>query len=125
MSALDSYGATGQLGLIPAAHFRFLARCLPFFETEGHFIVHANYRPDVPLNQQDDHTLCWLSLQDFTPGPHGSGKVAVLGHSPQNEVLDLKHLICLDTNCCDGGWLTALDVVHQQKWQVDESGHSR
>ena len=43
------------------------------------------------------------------PGPHVSGKIAVVGHTPQPEILNLGHLICLDTGCaiwraahCDG-----------------------
>jgi serine/threonine protein phosphatase 1 len=125
ITALDSYGSTGRLDLIPAAHFRFLERCLSHFETETHFFVHANYRPDLPLDKQDDHTLRWLSLRDFVPGPHCSGKVAVLGHTPQPDVLDIGHLICLDTGCCNGGWLTALEVGSKQVWQVDERGRKK
>lgn len=124
-AALDSYSSVGSLDHIPAAHFRFLERCVSFFETDTHFFVHANYKPDLPLDMQDDHTLRWLSLRDFVPGPHCSGRIAVLGHTPQPEVLDLGHLIAIDTNCCDGGWLTALDVVSGQIWQVDERGSLR
>jgi serine/threonine protein phosphatase 1 len=125
ITALDSYGSSGRIELIPLAHFRFLERCQPYYQTETHFFVHANYRPDLPLDKQDDHTLLWLSLRDFVPGPHYSGKVAVLGHTPQPDALDLGHLICLDTGCCNGGWLTALDVVSGQKWQVNERGDLR
>ncbi len=125
VSCLDSYGSSGRLDLIPAAHFRFLERCLPYFETDTHFFVHANYKPDLPLDKQDDHTLRWLSLRDFVPGPHCSGKIGVLGHTPQPDVLDLGHLICLDTKCYDGGWLTGLDVQTRQTWQVDERGQRR
>jgi len=124
-AALDSYGSTGKLNLVPAAHFQFLERCRAFFETETHFFVHANYKPDVSLDKQDEHTLRWLSLRDFTPGPHRSGKIAVLGHTSQAEVLDLDRLICVDTGCCYGGWLTALDVANGAQWQVDERGQFR
>lgn len=124
-AALDSYGATGQLSLIPGAHFHFLEKCLLYFETAKHFFVHANYKPDVPLDRQDDETMRWLSLRDFVPGPHRSGKIAVLGHTPQPDVLDLGHLIGLDTGCCNGGWLTALDIASRQKWQVDVRGGLR
>jgi hypothetical protein len=34
-------------------------------------------------------------------------------------------VIGLDTNCCYGGWLTALDVDSGQLWQVDEQGEVR
>jgi serine/threonine protein phosphatase 1 len=125
IATLDSYGSTGRLDLIPDAHFRWLEQCLPFFETYTHFFVHANYKPDLPLDKQDEYTLRWLSLLDFVPGPHRSGKIAVVGHTPQPDVLDLGHLICIDTGCCTGGWLTALDVASGQKWQADERGSLR
>ena len=125
-SALDSYGSTSQLSLIPQSHFRFLESCHSYYETDTHIFVHANYKPDVPLEQIDGHTLRWLSLRDYVPPkPHCSGKTFVVGHTPQNEVLDLGYLICIDTNCCSGGWLTAMDVNTKQLWQVNERGEIR
>jgi serine/threonine protein phosphatase 1 len=125
IATLDSYGSSGRIDLIPPSHFRFLERCLPWWETENNFFTHANYKPDQPLAKQDDGTLRWLSLQDFTPEPHLSGKIAVLGHTPQPEVLDRGHLVCIDTGCGLGGWLTALDVGTGQQWQVNERGELR
>jgi serine/threonine protein phosphatase 1 len=122
ITALDSYGSSGRLDLIPAVHFRFLQQCVPFFETDTHFFIHANYRRDLHLEEMDEHALRWLSLRDFVPSPHCSGKVAVMGHTPQPDILDLGHLICLDTGCCNGGWLTAFDVKSRQCWRVDERG---
>ena len=124
-TALDSYGDKSKLEQIPIEHFQFLEKCVPFYETDTHFFVHANYNPKLPLDQQDEDTLRWLSLRDSVPEPHYSGKIAVVGHTPQREVLDLRHLICIDTGCCTGGWLTALDVESGQKWQVDEKGNLR
>lgn len=126
ITSLDSYGDTGRLDLIPAAHFRFLQSCHSYFETDTHIFLHANFKPDVPLEQLDYHTLRWLSLRDYVPPkPHCSGKVAVMGHTPQPDILDLGHLICLDTGCCNGGWLTALEVNTKQRWQVNEKGQHR
>lgn len=121
-TALDSYGEGSGLNAIPREHFRFFESCRSYFETESHFFVHSNYRPDVPLDRQDDATLRWLSLRDFVPGPHISGKIAIVGHTPHPDVLNLGHLICLDTDCCHGGWLTAFDVASGTIWQADESG---
>jgi serine/threonine protein phosphatase 1 len=125
ITALDSYGSSGRLDLIPDVHIRFLQQCVSFFETQPHFFVHANYRPDLQLDKMDEHALRWLSLRDFVPSPHCSGKIAVVGHTPQADMLDLGHLICLDTGCCNGGWLTALDVNSRQCWQVNERGEQR
>jgi serine/threonine protein phosphatase 1 len=124
-AALDSYGASSRLDLIPRSHFAFLESCRAYVETDTHIFLHANYKPDVPFNQTDDHTLRWLSLRDYTPAErHCSGKTAVVGHTPQKDVLNLGHLICLDTGCCHGGWLTALDVDSGQIWQVNERGET-
>ena len=90
---------------------------MPWFETETHFFVHANYDPDLSLDQQDDQLLRWMSLHDSLPGPHASGKIAVVGHTPQSEILDLGHLICLDTGCVYGGHLTAMDIHSRKTWQ--------
>jgi serine/threonine protein phosphatase 1 len=100
MACLDSYGDSGRPDLIPKSHFEFLKDCVSYFETDTHLFVHANYRQDLPLATADDYTLRWLSLRDFVPEPHTSGKVAVMGHTPQLEVLDMGHFICIDTNCC-------------------------
>lgn len=126
ITCLDSYGPTGRMDLIPREHFAFLQSCRTYFETERHFFVHANYEPDIPLDRQTLHTLRWLSLRDYVPpAPHCSGKVAIVGHTPQHEILDLGYLKCLDTRCCHGGWLTALDVDSGQVWQVNEQGELR
>jgi serine/threonine protein phosphatase 1 len=124
ITTLDSYGDTGRLDLVPAEHWEFLRSCRRYYETASHFFCHANYDPDVPLADQDDQHLMWLSLRDSVPGPHCSGKTAVVGHTPQpsGEILDFGHLKCLDTGCCNGGWLTAMDVESGEIWQVDERG---
>jgi serine/threonine protein phosphatase 1 len=110
ITTLDSYGDSGQIGLVPDEHFEFLDSCVPIFEIETHFFVHANYAPEKPLDQQTEYSLRWLSLRDSIPGPHMSGKIAVLGHTPQSEVLVLGQLICLDTGCGCNGKLTALEI---------------
>jgi serine/threonine protein phosphatase 1 len=120
IETLDSYGDSGQISLVPDEHFHFLESCVPYFETETHFFTHGNYDPNLPVDQQDDRTLRWLSLRDSVPRQHVSGKIAVVGHTPQPEVLNLGHLICLDTGCAYGGKLTAIDVESGEVWQASE-----
>lgn len=122
IATLDAYGDRGWED-VPDEHWNFLASCRSFFETDTHIFVHANYKPEVPLNALDAHTLRWLSLRDSLPDrPHFSGKKVVVGHTPQPKILDLGFLIGIDTSCCDGGWLTSLDIVNGQVWQVNEGG---
>jgi serine/threonine protein phosphatase 1 len=120
-----SYG--GKLNDIPLRHINFLSKCPKYWETEDHFFVHANYRADLPLSAQPDHTLLWEHITFSMPGPHDSGKTAVVGHTPQrtHEILDLTYLKCIDTLCVGGGWLTALDVTTGQQWQANMEGELR
>ena len=41
------------------------------------------------------------------------------------EILNRGHLVCIDTYCWGGGWLTALDVSTGQIWQADRNGRLR
>jgi serine/threonine protein phosphatase 1 len=79
--------------------------------------------PQRPFADQDRQTALWLPI-DPPPGPHYSGKIVVVGHTPQidGRVLNLGHLVCIDTGCGFGGLLTAFDVGTGQVWQVDELG---
>jgi serine/threonine protein phosphatase 1 len=113
--------------LIPKKHRDFLARCRAYHETATHLFLHAGYEPDLPLGQQPALALRWRVTDATTAKPHCSGKVAIVGHTPQHsgEILDLGFLVCLDTNCHRGGWLTALDVGSGQVRQADKGGRLR
>lgn len=125
LATVLSYG--GRLDHIPQHHFTFLNHCVRYFESERHFFVHANYDSSLPLEQQPSRLLFWEHIFDDPPGPHYSGKTAIVGHTPQEsfEIRDLGHLAIIDTLCVDGGWLTALDVDSREVWQTDNSGHLR
>jgi serine/threonine protein phosphatase 1 len=112
---------------IPKHHREFLAGCRPYYETATHLFVHAGFLPELPLDQQPGQALRWRVTDARTAVPHCSGKVAVVGHTPQlsGEILDLGFLICIDTNCARGGWLTALDTGTGQVWQADNAGRRR
>jgi diadenosine tetraphosphatase ApaH/serine/threonine PP2A family protein phosphatase len=113
--------------VIPKQHREFLASCRPFYETRSHLFVHAGFVPELPLNEQPGPALRWRVTDAGTATPHYSGKVAVVGHTPQlsGEILDLGFLICIDTNCARGGWLTALDTGTGRVWQADRAGRLR
>ncbi len=134
VEALASYGyrGGGEPGpgdlrrVIPAEHVRFVQSCRDYYETLGHFFAHAYYEPDRPLAGQNWQTLRWASLPP-QPKPHCSGKVGVVGHTPQTsgEVLDRGCVKVIDTLCHGGGWLTALDVETGRLWQPDLAGRLR
>jgi serine/threonine protein phosphatase 1 len=125
-ATLTSYGTMNPQD-IPASHIDFLRGCRLVHESARHFFVHGNYRADLPLEAQPRETLLWDSLKTRVPGPHCSGKMAIVAHASQKsgEILDLGYLKCIDTWCYGGGWLTALDVDSGQVWQADRSGGMR
>lgn len=112
---------------IPPPHLDFLRRCQAWHETDGHFFVHANYDPRKKLPKQPPQLLRWGSLEGNLPGPHCSGKTAIVGHTAQEsgEVLDLGYLKCIDTWIYGNGWLTAMDVDSGRIWQADKEGRMR
>jgi serine/threonine protein phosphatase 1 len=133
VEAVRSYGwvpngpRRGLAEWIPRPHWEFLARCLAYHETETHFFVHAGYVPELPLPEQPAEALRWRVTDPRTARPHQSGKTAVVGHTPQRSghILDLGFLVCIDTNCHRGGWLTALEVRTGQVWQASRDGRLR
>jgi serine/threonine protein phosphatase 1 len=127
IATLDSYGPGHDIRLIPEAHFQFLEGCLDYFETETHIFVHANYFPDIPMDEQHVGMLRWESLRGMIPGPHDSGKAVIAGHTSQKngEILDCGYVKIIDTYCYGGGWLTALDVQTEEIWQADRKGNMR
>ncbi len=125
-ATMASYGIQ-RLEDLPAAHAAFVRGCRLFYELPRYFFVHASYRADLPLDRQPTEVLLWESLKERQPGPHRSGKTAVVGHTAQKtgEILDLGYLKCIDTWCYGEGWLTALDLASGQVWQADKQGRPR
>ena len=128
--ALASYGYRGGpdlrpadlRALIPAEHLQFIKGCRDYFETVQHIFVHAYYEPDRPLHEQRWGGLRWASLPPV-PARHCSGKVAIVGHTPQKngEVLDLGYLKCIDTFCHGGAgsrrWRSAPGRPGRRTWR--------
>jgi serine/threonine protein phosphatase 1 len=124
LEAINSYGPDRDLSKVPREHVEFLESCVDFFETDTHIFAHANFYDDIPMSEQEDAMLRWESLSWIIPGPHFTGKRAILGHTSQisGEILDLGHLVCIDTDCYGGGWLTALEVFNGETWQANRDG---
>jgi calcineurin-like phosphoesterase family protein len=116
-----------RLSNVPREHLAFIGRCKRYYEIGTHFFVHANYAADVPLDEQPDYLLFWEHLHFHIPRPHENGKIAIVGHTSQKtgEVLDLGHVICIDTFCHGGGWLTAIEVESGRLWQAARDGRLR
>ena len=125
---LASYGIQDQAPkFIPSDQQDFLASALPFYETDDFIFTHAGYEFDVAMTKQNELALKWRTFHRDTVRPHFSGKTVVVGHTVQRSgnINDLGFAICIDTNCCRGGWLTALDVDNRIYWQANEKKEHR
>lgn len=127
IETLESYRFDGDLDFLPPSHNQFLDSLLDYFEYGDFFFSHAAYDPDAPLKEQTREMLRWYSLDSGLPAPHQSGKVAVVGHTARRdgEILDVGHLLCIDTYCYGGGWLTAVDLTNRIMWQTSATGQLR
>ncbi len=124
IDTINSYRYGGRVEDIPPDHIDFVRRCRPYYETDHHLYVHANFDPNLPLAEQPDHLLRWTLLENEPHEPHVSGKTAIVGHTEQRngEILDLGCVMGIDTYCHGYGWLTAIDVLSGQVWQASRWG---
>jgi serine/threonine protein phosphatase 1 len=123
---LLSYPYDG-VNIIDPAHVTFMRDCFNYFETDDFIFAHANCDPDLPMDRQASLKLRWEFLDPDRQRPHASGKTVIVGHTPQTngEVLDIGHLVCIDTDCSRGGWLTGLELKTGQAIQVNQGGDRR
>ena len=130
LQTLESFGvdlANPDFQLFDAEIVDFLkSECNRYWEDEKHIFVHAGVDPSLPLDQQTDKLLFWDKLDPNFSG-HQSGKKVVCGHTRQisGEPLNLKNLLCLDTNVYGGGWLTCCDLNSMEYWQANALGEFR
>jgi serine/threonine protein phosphatase 1 len=127
-ATVTSYrNAEGKQQSIPHEHQDFIRTWGDCFESDTHFFAHASYEPERPLAKQHWQTMRWQSLVLGIPARHESGKTAIVGHTSlkNGEILDVGHLICIDTFCWGGGWLTAYEPSTGQVWQANRDGQLR
>ncbi len=124
LQTLESYDFSGDLQFLPPAHEAFFRSLGDYFLTDQFAFTHAAYEPSTPWEEQSIDSLRWQSLRDGLPEPHYDGRTVVVGHTADHDgkVLDLGHLICLDTGCYGDGVLTAMDMATRGIWQVKKDG---
>ena len=125
VSTVSSYG--GSLKKIPIPHLDFFQSLQTYYETNESIFVHAGYDPDKAIHEQDQALTYWNHLPEILPPPHNSGKRIFVGHTPQTNgnILDGGHIVCVDTFCFGGGYLTAYETLTSEIIQADRHGHLR
>lgn len=122
LETLDSYGSFAE---IPLSHWQFLDNLVEYYETDDEIFVHGAVDAELELFDQHEQVLLWERVDN--QAPHFSGKRVICGHTSQKNglPLDIGHAVCIDTFCCGGGWLSALDVTTNRVWQSDQNGATR
>jgi serine/threonine protein phosphatase 1 len=128
LETLMSYGVRSGYdwpSKIPAAHWAFLQRTIPYYETANHIFVHGCLDPHLDLDRQLEDMLYWQTFEQLLP--HKSGKKVVCGHTllTDGEIADVGHGVCIETAVAYGGWLTCLDVNSGKYWQSTQEGQIR
>ena len=106
----------------------------PFLEVPDHgvVVVHAGLRPGIPLKEQDPDDLCRLQSigpsgrrrKSGTPGARFWAETCdlpgwvVYGHTHMRVPLRFERTLGIDTGCCFGGHLTALELPSGALHQV-------
>lgn len=110
-TTLASYGGTDAMGdiAIPQTHMAFY-RSLPFvIELQDYLIVHAGFRPGIPLQEQAEEDLVWIR-EPFIYSSADFGKRVLFGHTPFREPFVMANKIGLDTGAVYGNRLTCLEL---------------
>lgn len=108
-------------------HVRFIQGCRDHFETDTFVFTHPNVDPDMPMDRQPPLKLRWEFVDPTQQCAHVPRMTVVVGHSPQTsgDLMDLGFLVLIDTDCSQGGWLSAYDPLPRRFVQANEFGEVR
>ena len=109
---LSSYGVEHEWkmdALVPVEHLSFMKSLLPWVELKDYYVVHAGFRPGVPVDNQTIEDLIWIR-DPFLHSEYDFGKRVIFGHTPFPEPLIMENKIGLDTGAVYGNKLTCLEL---------------
>jgi len=118
---LESYQAASENEddpLIPPEHVAFFKDLIPYIELDDYYVVHAGFRPGVPIEDQSLEDLIWIR-EPFIFSNHDFGKTVIFGHTPIAEPLMMDNKIGLDTGAVYGNRLTCLELPRMKFHSVE------
>jgi serine/threonine protein phosphatase 1 len=116
LSTLRSYKEVGRSErdpLIPSSHLDFFSSLLPMIELEQYYIVHAGFRPNIRIEDQDLIDMVWIR-DGFIYSDYDFGKVIIFGHTPFDRPMIMKNKIGIDTGAVYGNCLTCLELPEKR-----------
>jgi serine/threonine protein phosphatase 1 len=112
LATLNSYRTDQQKHggfLIPDEHLSFFRSLKLIIELEDYYVVHAGFRPGVPVPNQSMEDLLWIR-DTFIFSNQFFGKRVIFGHTPFAQPLVMENKIGLDTGAVYGNRLTCLEL---------------
>lgn len=112
MNTLESYAfhlVDTEDDLLPPSHKEFFASLKYTIALDDYYVVHAGFRPKVPLEEQDPDDLVWIR-DPFIYSTYDFGKSVIFGHTPFYEPLIMKNKVGIDTGAVYGNRLTCLEL---------------
>ena len=97
------------VGDIPRDHMAFYTSLKPFIELEHYYLVHAGFRPGIPMARQSRTDMMWIR-EPFISSTFDFGKKVVFGHTSFPEPLVMANKIGVDTGAAYGKRLTCLEL---------------
>jgi serine/threonine protein phosphatase 1 len=95
--------------LLPPDHMTFFQSLTPYLELDDYYVVHAGFRPYVPIEQQSLQDMIWIR-DPFLLSRFYFGKKVIFGHTPFLEPLVMENKIGIDTGAVMGHKLTCLEL---------------
>jgi len=109
IESYESARAAPEDPLIPSEHLEFYKSLEPHLELNDYYVVHAGFRPGVPINHQTLEDMLWIR-ESFIFSDFDFGKRVVFGHTPFHEPLVMENKIGLDTGAVYGNKLSCLEL---------------
>lgn len=94
---------------IPSEHKAFYESLKSYYEIEGYYLVHAGFRPGVPVIHQSKTDMMWIR-EPFLSSTYDFEKKVVFGHTPSLEPRIMKNKIGIDTGAAYGRRLCCLEL---------------
>ncbi len=98
-----------QEPLVSREHMSFYRALRPYIELEDYYVVHAGFRPGIPVKDQSHEDMLWIRDR-FVYSDYDFGKKVIFGHTPFPEPLVQGNKIGIDTGAVYGNRLTCLEL---------------
>ena len=117
-STLQNYGLyqhnTAALSShFPRDHMEFLFSLELYIELEHYFLVHAGFRPGIPVFEQSKFDMTWIR-EPFISSLYDFGKKVIFGHTSFPQPLVMRNKIGLDTGAAYGRRLCCLELPEEK-----------